>query len=65
MCLVALGLLVVLLAISKIFQELRVHALEGHRHELTCLLDTIGVGTHGIVTSSVVLLLLSRDEFRV
>ena len=52
-------------AVSEVLQEFGIHALEGHRHKLASLLDAVSVGTHGIVTSSVVLLLLSRDEFRV
>ena len=46
-------------AVSEVLQELGVHTLERHRHELACLLDAVGVGTHGVVTSSVVLLLLA------
>ena len=47
-----------LLAISQVLKELGVHALEGHRHELACLLDAVSVGTHGVVAAGVVLLLL-------
>ena len=50
-----------LLAITKVLQELGVHPLQGHRYELARLLDAICMATHSVVAASMVLLLVSSE----